>query len=167
MFRRKKDFYVNARAIIERDGDHGREVLLQVRAKPGQPRTLELPGGQLDPFESIPAALRREVMEETGLTVTAFLDDPHATASSAPGGDVECLTPAFVYQTTRGPVDSVGFFFRVQASGEPLTRGDHAEAPRWVPVRDLRTQMQTCPGDFNWLTLAALRHLFTHTWADA
>ena len=56
---RKKDFYVNARAVIERDGEHGREVLLQVRAKPGQPRTLELPGGQLDPFESILAALRR------------------------------------------------------------------------------------------------------------
>ncbi|NTX99424.1 NUDIX domain-containing protein [Deinococcus sp. JMULE3] len=167
MFRRKKDFYVNARAVIERDGEHGREVLLQVRAKPGQPRTLELPGGQLDPFESIPAALRREVMEETGLTVTAFLDDPRATTSSAPGGDVECLTPAFVYQTTRGPVDSVGFFFRVQVSGDPLTRGDHAEAPRWVPLRDLRTQIQTRPEDFNWLTLAALRHLFTHAWADA
>jgi len=162
MFRRKKDFYVNARAVIERDGEHGREVLLQVRAKPGQPRTLELPGGQLDPFESIPAALRREVKEETGMTVTTFLDDPRATTSGAPGWDVECLTPAFVYQTTR-----VGFFFRVQASGEPLTRGDHAEAPRWVPVRDLRAQIHTRPVDFNWLTLAALRHVNAHTWADA
>ncbi|UBV43857.1 NUDIX hydrolase [Deinococcus taeanensis] len=164
MFTRRPAFYVNARAIIERSGPHGREVLLQVRAKPGEPRTLEFPGGQLDPFEPITAALKREVNEETGLTITAFLDDLNLTHSTVPGGDVECLTPSFVYQTTRGPVDSVGFFFRVEATGTLTRHGDHAEAHQWVALTALRRQVDTHPAHFNWLTLAALRHLFTSPW---
>ena len=36
-----------------------------------------------------------------------------------------------------------------------------------LTLRDLRTQIESRPGDFNWLTLAALRHLHAHAWADA
>lgn len=55
----------------------------------------------------------------------------------------------------------------IQRSGEPLTRGDHAEAPRWVPLRDRRTQVQSQQEDFNGLTFTALRHLNAHAWTDA
>ena len=79
-------FYVNARAIIERQTEQGTEVLLQRREKPGQPRRLEFPGGQLDPFEGILEALRREVREETGLTVTALLDPANELVNDSPGG---------------------------------------------------------------------------------
>ncbi|GGS32036.1 NUDIX domain-containing protein [Deinococcus knuensis] len=89
--RRRKDFYVNARAVIERSGPHGREVLLQRRVKPGQPRRLEFPGGQLDPFEGITDALAREVREETGLTVTDYLTDLRGTTTGTPAAEVECL----------------------------------------------------------------------------
>ncbi|BBN94642.1 hypothetical protein DEIGR_101888 [Deinococcus grandis] len=163
--RRRKDFYVNARAVIERSGPHGREVLLQRRVKPGQPRRLEFPGGQLDPFEGITDALTREVREETGLTVSDYLTDLRGTTTGTPAAEVECLTPSFVYQTRRGPVDSVGFFFRVQASGDLTERGDGAAGHEWVPLGEVRRRFQDAPDTFDWLTQAALRHLLTHDWA--
>ena len=160
--RRRKDFYVNARAVIERSGPHGREVLLQRRVKPGQPRRLEFPGGQLDPFEGITDALARE---ETGLTVTDYLTDLRGTTTGTPAAEVEYLTPSFVYQTRRGPVDSVGFFFRVQASGDLTEHGDGAAGHEWVPLGEVRRRFQDAPDTFDWLTQAALRHLLTHDWA--
>ena len=85
-------------------------MLLQVRDKPGQPRRLELPGGQLDPFESIWDALTREIREEAGLSLTRVLNEAKRREWISEVTPVETLTPFFVYQTLRGPVDSVGFF---------------------------------------------------------
>lgn len=158
MFRRKQTFYVNARAIIEREGRGGHEVLLQIRNKPGEAKKLEFPGGRLEAFESIPDALRREICEETGLTVTRFLSPLHETRGSAPEGDAECLHPSFVYQTLRGPVDSIGFFFRVQAEGKLTGQGDQAERHEWISLHDLRQRFEQRPDDFNWLTRGALTH---------
>ena len=70
--------YVNSRAILERDGAEGVEVLLQIRDRPHESRPrLELPGGQVEEFEPILEALVREVREETGLNVTEIIDDTH------------------------------------------------------------------------------------------
>ncbi|WP_158679863.1 NUDIX domain-containing protein [Deinococcus sp. NW-56] len=158
-------FYVNARAIIERETPQGTEVLLQRREKSGEPRRLEFPGGQLEPFEGILTALLREVREETGLTVTALLDPPNERVSNSSGGEVECLTPSFVYQTRRGPVDSVGFFFRVWAEGELTRAGDHAAGHSWVPLADLRRRLDAEPETFDWLTQGALGFYLQRAWA--
>lgn len=61
-------FFVNARAIIERVHRNQPEIILQARTKPGE-ESLELPGGRLELFEPILDGLRREVLEETGLTI--------------------------------------------------------------------------------------------------
>lgn len=148
--------YVNARAFIERTTAEGTELLLQLRQKPGEPERLELPGGRLDLFEPVLAALKREVKEETGLTVVEILDDPGRTVTQSEEAQVECLRPFFIYQTIQGPVDSAGFYFRVRAEGELTAAGDGASGHRWLSVRALRKQFSENPESFDWLTQAAL-----------
>ena len=62
--------FVNARAIIEREISAGIEIVVQTRSKPHERKTTELPGGRVEEFESLVSALKREVQEETGLTLT-------------------------------------------------------------------------------------------------
>jgi 8-oxo-dGTP pyrophosphatase MutT (NUDIX family) len=62
-------FFVNSRAIIERSPNGTIEIVVQTRNKPDEPQKIELPGGRIEPFESLIQALIREVKEETGLDV--------------------------------------------------------------------------------------------------
>ena len=62
-------FLVNSRAIIERTLDRTVEIVVQTRNKPGESEQIELPGGRIEPYESLVTALSREVKEETGLDV--------------------------------------------------------------------------------------------------
>lgn len=59
---------VAVKAVIRRDG---LVLLLRRAATQGSPGQWDLPGGRIGPGEPLPDALRREVIEETGLTVTA------------------------------------------------------------------------------------------------
>lgn len=52
--------------------DRAGRVLLVRRALPPAQGTLDLPGGFVDPLETVESAVRREIMEETGLEVTAL-----------------------------------------------------------------------------------------------
>lgn len=163
MFKRQQIF-VNSRAILERELDGETQVLLQIRDRKGEAQRLEFPGGQINPFEPILEALAREIREETGLTVSSVLGPPHHTVSHSEKASVECLQPFFVYQTVRGPVDSVGFFFRCPAEGELTRNGDDAKEHRWIPVPELRRMFEANPETFDWLTQAAVRfYLEWHT----
>lgn len=57
------DFGVRVGAVVERDG----ALLLVRHQKPGREPYWVLPGGRLEPEESIPECAAREVAEETGL----------------------------------------------------------------------------------------------------
>jgi 8-oxo-dGTP diphosphatase len=156
--------YVNARAIVERVVNGETQVLLQVRDKPGEPKRWELPGGRLEEFEPILACLKREVEEETGLQVTEILGQPHHLVSSHAGATVECLVPFCAYQTTAGPADSMGLFFRVRAEGRLLDRGDGAYGHRWFSIAELRRLLADEPETVDWLTMGVLR--FYLAWVD-
>lgn len=57
------DFGIRVAAVMERDGS----LLLVRHQKPDRKPYWVLPGGRLEPGESIPECGEREVMEETGL----------------------------------------------------------------------------------------------------
>lgn len=149
--------YVNARAIIERELNHTIQVLVQRRTKPGQ-HHYEFPGGQVNPYESLFLALRREVKEETGLDVVYISGlQGRVETQDQPVFDVECFAPYAVYQTLRGPVDSMGVYFKCRATGELLTAGDDTADIRWISLEALDHMMAT-EGLFSGVDRAAAQY---------
>ncbi|MCA1728963.1 MAG: NUDIX hydrolase [Actinobacteria bacterium] len=57
------DFGIRVGAVVERDG----ALLLVRHEKPGRDPYWVLPGGRLEPGETIPGCAERELLEETGL----------------------------------------------------------------------------------------------------
>lgn len=157
--------HVNVRALIERRTNGETQLFIQERRKTSTPEALpegedrfvlELPGGRIEPFESFEAALRREVLEETGLTISGIAGlagriETHGAASS-----VECLAPFAVYQTLQGPVDSFGVYFRCRVEGEALAAGDETANGRWMPLITLAEWLRRDPERFSFVDRAGL-----------
>lgn len=154
--------YVNARALVERSGEEGIELLIQRRSASEKRKScIELPGGRIEEFESIPSALKREVLEETGLNVIEIQGIETKIDTQREDSNVECLQPFAVYQTTKGPVDSMGVYFRCKAEGEILERGDNTEQIRWIGTEEL-AEWFTQRDDFCWVDRAGLTFYLKH-----
>ena len=146
--------FVNARAVLWREGADGIEYLVQTRDRPGQRQSLEFPGGTVETNESLLAALRREVREETGLEVVEI--EGQAVQHEGKSWTVECVEPFAAYQTTKG-FNSVGVYFRCRAKGELLAEGDGSRDIRWMPAAELAAGFAENPNQFNAITAAVLR----------
>ena len=117
------DFGVRVAAVIPRDG----ALLLVRHEKPNRPPYWVLPGGRLEPGESIPECAVREVAEETGLK--ASFDGV-----------------LYVSEFHREGRHTVDVTVRVTASGEAQLGHDPEVEPdaaptlkelRWVETREL------------------------------
>jgi 8-oxo-dGTP diphosphatase len=120
------DFGVRVAAVVEREG----ALLLVCHQKPDRDPYWVLPGGRLEPGETIPECAGRELAEETGLTtgfsgvlyVSEFLREGRHTidvvARMSLEGEVEA---------------SLGSDPEVEPGTEPTLR-----EVRWVSVEELR-----------------------------
>lgn len=151
-------FHVNSRAIIERQIGDQIEIVIQNRVKPNEPITIELPGGRIELYESLTEALRREVKEETGLDVTEIEGEQTRIVTEGQFFDVECVKPFAAFQTIKGPVDSLGYYFRCKAEGELLVSGDQTSRIRWINVKDLWNLVEKEPQQFSDVDLAGIKY---------
>lgn len=151
-------FYVNTRAIIERQIDDHIEIVIQNRVKPNEPLTIELPGGRIEPFESLIQALKREVKEETGLDLSEIEGEELRIVTTGNYFEVECVKPFVAYQTVKGPVDSLGYYFRCKAIGELLKSGDETSGIRWIKIKDLRALLEDNPLQFSDIDRAGIQY---------
>lgn len=153
-------FFVNSRAIIEELNNEEIEIVIQTRAKPDSPLKIELPGGRIEPFESLIQALIREVKEETGLDVFEIegYDARVDTIGINPEFEVECVRPFAAYQTIKGPIDSVGYYFRCKANGDLLETGDETLDIRWIKISDLNALFHKNPLDFSDVDRAGIKY---------
>jgi ADP-ribose pyrophosphatase YjhB (NUDIX family) len=119
------DFGVRVGAVVERDG----AILLVRHSKPGREPYWVLPGGRLEPDETIPRCAERELREETGLAgrfagvlyVGEFLREDRHTV------DVTALVEA-----EGGAEPNLGTDPEVAGGSEPTLR-----EVRFVPLAEL------------------------------
>jgi 8-oxo-dGTP diphosphatase len=105
----------------------GRIAVVRRRNAPSAGRW-SLPGGRVEPGEALVEAVRREVLEETGLVV-----DVHGLIGRVdiPHGDVT--------------YDVSDYAATVQGTPTPLVSGDDAVDARWVTHAEL-ADLDTSPG---------------------
>ena len=114
--------HVNVRALVIRETDNKKQLIIQLRQRKGEPEVYELPGGRINEYEKIVDGLKREVMEETGLTVKNIYGEQDSVITTGNAFSMECIKPYAAYQTIEGPVDSFGIYFLCEAEGELLKK---------------------------------------------
>ncbi|MBF3235420.1 NUDIX domain-containing protein [Aeromonas veronii] len=101
------------------------EVLVAVRARNPGKGLLDLPGGFVDPGESLEAALVRELQEELGLDVSA---QPFTYLGSFPN----------IYPCDGITYHTCDTFFAIVLSEKPVIQpADDVAACQWLKIRDV------------------------------
>jgi len=115
---------VGVGVVIFRSGQNGLEVLLIRRGRPPRQGQWSIPGGKQEWGETLREAAAREVMEETGLTISGLkLIDVADGLMRDDKGDLSHHLSLIDYRAD-------------WVNGEPVAGDDAADA-RWVPVSDL------------------------------
>lgn len=116
-------FYVTVDMVVL-TGDAARTVLLIRRGNPPYAGRLALPGGFVEPDESLDDAARRELYEETGVDVTDAARFEQVGAYGAPDRD------------PRGRIVSVAYLAVLRHEAAPAAGSDAAGAD-WCALADL------------------------------
>ena len=99
-------------AIIEREHNGEKEMLVQTRWKPDRDPlysgTLEIPAGGMHVYENVYDAVKREVLEETGLQVTSFYPDIRTKIYAPKEDDCFAFVPFCYQQQLKGGLPRVG-----------------------------------------------------------
>ncbi|MBQ8798529.1 MAG: NUDIX domain-containing protein [Lachnospiraceae bacterium] len=130
--------HVNVRGLVVRESENGKQLIIQLRKRAGEPESYELPGGRINEYEKLVDGLRREIMEETGLTVKTIQGEPDSVITEGNSFSVECIKPYASYQTIEGPVDSFGVYFLCEAEGEPQKDGDDSADVHWAGLDEVQ-----------------------------
>ena len=113
---------VTTDVVIFTVGDGTLQILLVRRAAAPYAGRYAIPGGFVHDDESLEAAARRELAEETGVR-DVYLEQLYSFGD--PGRD------------PRGRVITVAYFALIASDRTPLTAGSDAAEARWFPVADV------------------------------
>lgn len=130
--------HVNVRGLVVRESERGKELIIQLRKRAGESEVYELPGGRINEYEKMVDGLRREIMEETGLTVKTVQGEGDSIITTGSSFSMECIKPYASYQTIKGPVDSFGVYFLCEAEGEPQRTGDDSADVHWAGLDEVQ-----------------------------
>ena len=146
-------------ALILRETEDDASILFQERWKedaPAEKGMLEIPAGKVRAFESVYAALRREIMEETGLSITEILGENRTPPYGHGQYKVLSFTPYACSQNLGGDYPIMVFTFVCKASGNLLYASDESRNHRWIPIEELRKMLHDHPRQFYPMHLESL-----------
>lgn len=147
-------------AIIEREINGKHCVLVQTRQKEGGGDTngkLEIAGGKLREYEDIFHAIRREVWEETGLTVTVIRGENGKMLDESSGAAFQSFEPFCITQNLCGAYSILLLTFLCEAEGEPLKETNETTDIRWMPADELEDSVENHPENWFFIHLNELR----------
>lgn len=149
-----------AGAIIEKIIDGERHILLQTRQKSGGGDTngmLEIPAGKIREYEDVFSTIRREVREESGLTVTKIYGEEFSTVTHI--GNVKTLSfePFCITQNLSGAYSIILNTFICEAEGEPLSSTDETQNIGWVNISEVRRIVEDEPQRVFFMHINALK----------
>jgi SAM-dependent methyltransferase len=154
-------------AIVEREQDGEKEVLMQTRWKPHADPvysgTLEFPAGVLDkPFEDVHDTLAREIKEEAGLTLKTIKNDSRTSPLSTGKDDsIIGFRPYCCTQQLKNGKPWVGFIFICEVEpGEPTAQLSEAKDAKWMKVSEVKSLYENSPDKFFGLELPAWHYYF-------
>lgn len=144
-------------AALVYDGLDRRRILLQRRDRLGEVvrGRLELPGGRWSAGERPDVAVAREVLEETGIRLTAVAaaieltrHETHVATATA--------RPLAVVTGVEGAFPALHVLFECYGEGDPRPVPGEVADPRWWPVSDVRRHLAEHPAEFVWHARALL-----------
>lgn len=154
-------------AIIERDNNGEKEILMQTRWKPhADPLysgTLEFPAGVLDkPFEDVHDTLAREIKEEAGLTLkTIKRDERTETLSTGKDDSIIGFRPYCCTQQLKNGKPWIGFIFVCEVeTGEPKAQLSEAKDVKWMKASEVKALFENSPDKLFGLELPAWHYYF-------
>ena len=149
--------------IVVKEVNSSLHILLQERRKPDAPLemaqagVLEIPAGKIRAFENIFDALRREIFEETGLSITEIEGEEDASTYEADGYKVINFAPFACAQNTAGTYPVMVLVFVCHATGELLRTSSEARNFRWVDAATLSDMLRCEPESFYPMHVHTLR----------
>lgn len=148
-------------AIIEREHEGEKEILIQTRWKPEKDPlysgTLEIPAGGIHTYENVYDAVKREVLEETGLQVTGFYPDIRTQIYAPQDDDCFAFVPFCCQQQLKGGLPRVGFVFLCQVEeAKPVPSPAEVREIHWMKTSALRKIFEETPERIFTLQLGVL-----------
>lgn len=147
------------RAIIEHEINGEKYILMQERQKENSLNTnglLELPGGKIRKYENIFDALKREVFEETGLTITHSCIPSNSYHNITSGCETIGFLPFCITQNLNKCYSLIVLTFICQATGDLLTETNESCNIHWKKIDDLKQQIKEMPQLFFPLDIISL-----------
>ena len=151
-------------AIIEKN-EHGKQyILIQKRKKENggiENGMTEIPAGKIREYENIFEALRREVWEETGLTLTHISGEEIKLSSKTNGYETISFEPFCVTQNLSGGYSIILQTFLCKAIGDLRVETNETTDIHWEQVETVKAMLMDNPQQFYPMHINALNKYFS------
>ena len=151
--------------IIERKHNGVKQILVQTRWKPKKdPKysgTIEIPGGCIERYENVYDAVKREVLEETGLKIINITPDNQSKLFSPREDGAFAFKPFCCLQQLKSGKPWIGFVFVCEVEDNtPVNQQDENRDVRWMDVSELNNIFNKNPEQIFTYQLGALDYYF-------